>query len=682
MELPLQPRQPNRQLQSRDVALDKIPATYAVHPVTKVASAAIQDSTAANRLKFRKLTSSLPSQVEMMNKIKTKFYFFSGKGGVGKTTMAAASAIYFAGLGKKTLIITTDPASNLADVFEQPIGYHVTPIENLPNLSALELDPDKATDEYKEKTLAPLKGLIPDESFAVLEEQLNSPCTAEMAAFERFTDFLQEPDYEIVIFDTAPTGHTLRLLELPVEWSGVIEKAAKDGSGGQTCIGPAAALAESKEKFDRAISAMRDSAQTTFIFVLRPEATSIYEAQRSISELTKLGIQSQELIVNGIYPKNACDNLFMLRRFAKQQEFLGQIKRSFAVPVTLIELDASEIKGKEPLLKIGKKLYEKPVKLADYSPQVIETSHQFSIQDYPKVNPTINRLLVPLNGWRRTIFFAGKGGVGKTSVAAATSLWVANQGYKTLLLTTDPASHLGQVFEQTITGEPTEIQGENNLWMAHIDGPKAAQEYKGKVLAEVSQKYDRERVMAIEEELDSPCTEEMATFEKFIEFATRKDFEVIVFDTAPTGHTLRLLKLPVDWSKQLEIKIFTTTDDTEMDKITKARFREVIDMMQDVNQTTFSFVMYPESTPIEEATRAMADLATINIQTSLIVANLVLPGSILTNAYLKQRRTMQDKYLEEMYKRFNAPIVQLPLLADDLIGKDKLKQAGLMLYGK
>ncbi|MCJ7655272.1 MAG: TRC40/GET3/ArsA family transport-energizing ATPase, partial [Dehalococcoidia bacterium] len=207
------------------------------------------------------------------NSMPTKFYFFSGKGGVGKTTMAAASATYLAGLGKKTLIVTTDPASNLADVFEQPIGYQITPIRNLPNLFALELDPDKATDEYKEKALAPLKGLVPDESLAVLEEQLNSPCTAEMAAFERFTDFLQEPDYEIVIFDTAPTGHTLRLLELPVAWSGVIEKATKDGSSGQTCIGPAVALAKSKEKFDRAITAMRDSKQTTFIFVLRPEAT-------------------------------------------------------------------------------------------------------------------------------------------------------------------------------------------------------------------------------------------------------------------------------------------------------------------------------------------------------------------------------------------------------------------------
>lgn len=617
-----------------------------------------------------------------MKTTKTKFYFFSGKGGVGKTTMAASSAVYFATQGKKTLIITTDPASNLADVFEQKIGHKVTAIENTPNLFAMELDPDKATEEYKEKTLSPLRGLIPIESFKVLEEQLNSPCTAEMASFDRFTDFLQKPEFEVVIFDTAPTGHTLRLLELPVEWSGVIEKAAKQEDGGQTCIGPAAALAESKAKFDRALAAMRDPKQTTFIFVLRPEVTPIYEAKRAISELEKLDIASQELIVNGIYPKSACDNPFMLRRFAKQQEFLNQIKQAFSLPTTLMELEAGEIIGKENLLAAGEKLHKTPLKLADYQPEKIVIKDGELTNDFPKVKSKIKKLLTPQNGKRRTIFFAGKGGVGKTSTAAATALWVTEQGHKTLLLTTDPASHLGQIFEQDISGEPTLISGEKNLWAARINPVKATEEYKEKILAEARQKYDEQRVIAIEEELDSPCTEEMATFEKFIDFATRKDFEVIVFDTAPTGHTLRLLELPVDWSKQLEIKTFTSTGETEVDKITKSRFKEVIDMMQNIEQTTFSFVMYPESTPIEEASRAMEELLTISVSTSLVVANFILPDSIITNDYLKQRKAMQDKYLAEMDRRFTAPIIKLPLLADDLIGREKLKEAGFLLYGK
>ncbi len=612
----------------------------------------------------------------------TKFYFFSGKGGVGKTTMAASSAIYFAGIGKKTLIVTTDPASNLADVFEQEIGHKITKIKTTENLFAMELDPDVATAEYKERTLSPLRGLIPEESFMVLEEQLNSPCTAEMATFDRFTDFLQEPEYEVVIFDTAPTGHTLRLLELPVEWSGVIEKAAKEG-GGETCIGPAAALAESKAKFDQAIAAMRDTSRTTFVFVLRPEVTPIYEAERSIVELLKLKITSQELIINGIYPQDVCNNPFMLARFAKQQEFLEIIKNKFSIPITLIELEAGEIKGEKSLIKMGKKLHEQALKLKDYQPvKITIDKSKFVLDSIPKVDEKIKQLLIPQNNKRRTIFFAGKGGVGKTSVAAATGLWIAEQGYKTLLLTTDPASHLSQIFEQDVNDQPALINGEKSLWACRIDPVKAVAEYKEKILVEARQKYDKQRIIAIEEELNSPCTEEMATFEKFIDFATRKDFEVIVFDTAPTGHTLRLLELPVDWSKQIEIKTFSSTGETEIDKITKSRFKEVIDMIQDINQTTFSFVMYPESTPIEEAARAMDELLTIGVPTSLVVANFILPESIITNDYLKQRKAMQEKYLVEMDRRFTAPIVELPLLVDDLIGKDKLKNAGYMLYGE
>ncbi|MCM8824835.1 MAG: TRC40/GET3/ArsA family transport-energizing ATPase [Candidatus Omnitrophica bacterium] len=616
----------------------------------------------------------------------TRFYFFSGKGGVGKTTMAAASAVYFASQSKKTLIITTDPASNLADVFEQKIGHKIVQINGVPNLFAVELDPDIATTEYKEKTLAPLRGLIPEESFKVLEEQLNSPCTAEMAAFDRFTDFLQNSEYEVVIFDTAPTGHTLRLLELPVEWSKVIEKAAKEEGGGQTCIGPAAALAESKTKFDRAISAMQDTSRTTFVFVLRPELTPIYEAERSMSELLKLKITSQELIINGIYPQNACNNPFMLARFAKQQKFLEFIKNKFTIPITLMELEPQEIKGKDLLLKIGEKLHTQAKKLSIYQPITINVNKkdlgELTLNNFPRIDKKIKRLLIPHNGKRRTVFFAGKGGVGKTSVAAATSLWIAEQGYKTLLLTTDPASHLSQIFEQDISDNPTLVAGEKNLWAARIDAEKATSEYKEKILAEVRKKYNEQRVEAIEEELNSPCTEEMATFEKFIDFATQKDFEVIVFDTAPTGHTLRLLELPVNWSKQIEIKTFTTSGETEVDKITKSRFKEIIDMMQDTNQTTFSFVMYPESTPIKEAARAMEELLTIGVPTSLVVANFILPESIITNDYWRQRKAMEGKYLGEMHRRFTAPIVRLPLLVDDLIGKEKLKQAGYLLYGK
>ncbi|RMF90830.1 MAG: arsenic-transporting ATPase, partial [Nitrospinota bacterium] len=228
------------------------------------------------------------------------FIFFSGKGGVGKTSMACATAVYHADQGHQTLIVTTDPASNLADVFEQPIGHQITPIRDVPNLYAMEIDPDQATQEYKERALSPLRAIFPAEIVRVMEEQLDSPCTAEMAAFDRFTDFMETTDYEVVIFDTAPTGHTLRLLELPVEWSQYIEEAAK-GSG-QTCMGPVTTIQAAQAKYERAITLMRDPTRTQFIFVTQPEATAIAETMRAANELAQLGMQTQQLIVNGIIP--------------------------------------------------------------------------------------------------------------------------------------------------------------------------------------------------------------------------------------------------------------------------------------------------------------------------------------------------------------------------------------------
>ena len=613
--------------------------------------------------------------------MKTKFYLFSGKGGVGKTTMSVATAINYANEGLKTLIITTDPASNLADVFEQKIGHDVVPIQNVPNLYAMELDPDKATEEYKERTLAPLRGLIPFESFTVLEEQLNSPCTAEMATFEKFTDFVQENELDVVVFDTAPTGHTLRLLQLPVEWSEVIENASKDGSSGQTCIGPAAALANSKEKFDNALKIMRDSTRTSFIFVLKPEATSIFEVKRTLDELAQVGIKSYELIVNGLLRKEICNNSLFVNRFNKQQEFLSEINSKFKAKIRLVHLFDSEIVGVKKLEMVAEQIFKNENLLTNYRiDKITSKSPKYDLVNKQEDN-NITSKLFPHNGNPRKVFFAGKGGVGKSSVASATAVWIAEKGFKTLLLTTDPASHLSQIFDQKIGNSATQVESVKNLSVTFVDTKAVTQDYKDKILADSVGKYDESRLIAIKEELDSPCTEEMATFEKFIDYASNKDYDVIVFDTAPTGHTLRLLELPIDWNKQLEIKTFVSMKETEVDRLTKSRFKEVIDSLQDPNQTTFSFVMYPERTPIEEATRAIEELLGIGIPTSLIVANMVVEANLATNDFLLKRHEMQRKYLELMDKRFTAPIISLPLMENDIIGIEELKKAGKYLYG-
>jgi len=289
-----------------------------------------------------------------------EYVFFSGKGGVGKTSMACTAAVYYADNGKKTLIVTTDPASNLADVFEQPIGHHVTPITGVSNLWAMEIDPDEATREYKERSLTPMRGLFDDEMLKVVEEQLSGPCTEEMAAFDKFTDFMEDDNWDVIVFDTAPTGHTLRLLQLPVEWSKHIRDSAQ-GSG-QTCMGPVALIQDSKQKYDDAIARLRDTGRTQFIFVMQAEQTSLEETSRSIEELAALGVGTSRIIVNGLIPEAETVNPFFRKRREMQETYLEQARQLYrGTPVQTMELFDSEIKGVPMFRIVSPKLFQQKV---------------------------------------------------------------------------------------------------------------------------------------------------------------------------------------------------------------------------------------------------------------------------------------------------------------------------------
>ncbi len=617
------------------------------------------------------------------------FVFFSGKGGVGKTSMACATAVHRADEGHKTLIVTTDPASNLADVFEQPIGHKVTPIEGVANLWAMEIDPDKATEEYKDRALAPVRALFPPEVVQVMDEQLSGPCTAEVAAFDRFVGFLDVDDrsqrFEVVIFDTAPTGHTLRLLELPVDWSRHIEEAA-EGSG-QTCLGPVATIQESKAKYDRAVALMRDPDRTTFVFVLQPEATPIKETQRAVAELSKLGMETHKLIVNGVIPREEGRNAFLAERIQMQSRYLAQIERELPLPRRQMPLLDEEVKGLARLRHVAGLLYG-GVQQTDGrwqhlipDEEVRRCSPSSRWPELARPDEVVPRL-VPANGRGRTLFFAGKGGVGKTALSCVTAVWLARHGYRTLLLTTDPAAHIGDVLGRPVGDEVEPVAGADNLWAVQVDPKAAAAAYKARILEEARQQSrPHESLQAMAEELESPCTEEMAAFDRFIDFASLDHYDVLVFDTAPTGHTLRLLELPVDWSQQLEVKVYASAELARADAAAKARFGQVIDMMRDHRRSTFAFVMYPESTPVVEAWRAVEELRTVGIEPGLVVANQVLPPEQCTTEYFCRRSLMQARYLGEMAERFGVPVVAVPLLAREVQGLDVLNQLGERIYG-
>jgi len=605
----------------------------------------------------------------------TEFLFFSGKGGVGKTTMACTTAVAEADAGRRVLIVTTDPASNLADVFEQPIGHAVSPIGGVANLWAMEIDPDKATAEYTDRTLAPLREIFPPEIVRVMEEQLAGPCTAEVAAFDRFADFL-DPNapseeaapagFDLIIFDTAPTGHTVRLLELPEAWTRSISEA--EAGAGQTCIGPAAAIAEAKAKYERALAALRDRQSTRFVFVLHPEATAISETRRASAELAKLGIVTTEIIVNGILPREEASSRFFAARIAMQELHLAEIERQLPMPARHMPLLDGEVRGL--------------ARLRAFAPLLRNAGAARPIFGVPENNPTAQTrptdtasalaTLLPA-GRPRTIFFAGKGGVGKTVVSCATAVWLAGQGYRTLLVTTDPAAHIGDVLGATVGPEPAPVPGVEGLWAARVDAKAAAAEYTERIIAAaLARGRSPDAISAMREELDSPCTEEIASFDRFIDLASRDTYDMTVFDTAPTGHTLRLLELPIAWSRQIDVKVFASVETTAADDVAKARFGRVIDMMRDPAQSTFAFVMYPEATPIVEAERAIRELGTVGIPLGLVVANMVLSQDVCQTPFARARYEMQQGYLADIQRRFNAPVLEVPLLETEIAGLDRV----------
>ena len=299
----------------------------------------------------------------------------------------------------------------------------------------------------------------------------------------------------------------------------------------------------------------------------------------------------------------------------------------------------------------------------------------FSHEEYKSAltieKPDIDALFLP-DGQTKAIFFTGKGGVGKTTISCITALYLAKKGYNTLLVTTDPAAHIGEVLDVKVGSEPARVTG--NLHAVMVDQEAAFKEYKERVLNEARGKYSEDMLAAMEEELNSPCTEEMAAFDKFVQFIESKDYELVVFDTAPTGHTLRLLNLSFDYAKQAGMMV-STGEVTEAEEVAHNRFRDIIEILKDKNRAVFSLVLYPESTPILESYRAMLDLKNAGIETQLVVANMILPEDVCVNDFFKNRRRMQLKYLREIKERFNLPVLRVSLMQEEIKGLELLKKS-------
>ena len=452
----------------------------------------------------------------------TKYLFFTGKGGVGKTSTACATAISLADSGKNVMLVSTDPASNLQDVFNTELNNKGTVIEAVPNLTVANFEPEKAAAEYRESVLAPYRGKLPEVVLENMEEQLSGSCTVEIAAFNEFTGFITDREtsekYDYIIFDTAPTGHTLRMLQLPSAWSNFISESTH----GASCLGQLSGLESKKEVYKQAVSTLANKEKTTLILVSRPEVSPLKEAERASKELQDLGINNQILVINGVMEEH--DDYLSNAIYEKQQKSLINmpegIKNIKTFKIPLRPYNVTGLENVRAFLKSNNTKYN---------------DEKLNVSKTDKLKSVIEDLY---NTNKKVIFTMGKGGVGKTTIAAAIALGLAKKGKKVHLTTTDPAAHLKFVLNEKY-----------GITLSHIDEKQELEKYKEEVLSKARETMSEEDIAYVEEDLRSPCTQEIAVFRAFADIVERSENEVVVIDTAPTGHTLLLLESTESYNK-------------------------------------------------------------------------------------------------------------------------------------
>jgi arsenite-transporting ATPase len=515
----------------------------------------------------------------------TRYLFFTGKGGVGKTSIACAVGLTLAGAGRRILVVSTDPASNLDEVLGTDLGSEPRAVAGVPGLFASNLDPEQAAAEYRDALIGPYRGVLPDATVANMEEQLSGACTVEIAAFNQFAhlvgDRAASDDFDVVIFDTAPTGHTLRLLTLPTAWSDFIDT----NTSGSSCLGPLAGLQDMRELYARTVTALGDPMLTTLVLVSRPDVSALREAARSALELAELGIRNQHLVLNGIFtPATPGD------RVADALASRG-IEALIGIPSALASLPRTEV----PLLVTNPVGIAGLHELAEASPHTrpTENARSSARPRVPQVRGLRSLVDELASAGPGVIMTMGKGGVGKTTIAAAIAMELARRGLPVSLSTTDPAAHVAEAI----------ADGGSMLSVSRIDPEKEVAADREKVLETAGRSLDPESLALLEEDLRSPCTEEIAVFGAFARTVAGGTDRFVVLDTAPTGHTLLLL----DASEAYHREVLRSTADTPPEILS------LLPRLRDPAFTHVVIVTLAEATPVSEARRLQDDLARAGI---------------------------------------------------------------------
>ncbi len=572
-----------------------------------------------------------------------RFLFFTGKGGVGKTSIACATAMQLAAEGQRVLLVSTDPASNVGQVFGVAIGHHVTAITAVPRLSALEIDPQAAAQAYRDRLIAPVRGVLPDAVVKGIEEQLSGACTTEIAAFDEFTALLTDAaltqDYEHVIFDTAPTGHTIRLLQLPGAWSGFLEA----GKGDASCLGPLAGLEKHRSQYSAAVNALADPALTRLVLVTRAQQASLREAARTHTELAAIGLSQQYLVINGLFPKNEVGADPLAEAICQREQ-----EAMAAMPTALTKLptDAIELK---PFNLVG----------LDALRQLLVPATSIKSEataDQPTIAAPSLSLLVDeiADTGHGLVMLMGKGGVGKTTLAAAVAVELAHRGLSVHLTTSDPAAHLTETLHGTMPG----------LTVSRIDPHEVTERYREQVLLAKGAELDAAGRALLEEDLRSPCTEEIAVFQAFSRVIREAGTKFVVMDTAPTGHTLLLLDATGAYHRDVVRQLVNKG----------AHFTTPMMQLQDSQQTKVLLVTLAETTPVLEAANLQTDLRRAGIEPWAWIINNSVAATTVTSPLLRRRAQNELREIESVVTQHARRYAVVPLLRHEPVGVDRLLQ--------
>jgi len=570
-----------------------------------------------------------------------RFLFFTGKGGVGKTSIACATAIQLAAAGKRVLLVSTDPASNVGQVFGISIGNSVTAIPAVPQLSALEIDPQAAAQAYRDRIVGPVRGVLPETVVKGIEEQLSGACTTEIAAFDEFTALLTDAaftaNYDHIIFDTAPTGHTIRLLQLPGAWSGFLE----EGKGDASCLGPLAGLEKQREQYKAAVDALADENRTRLILVARPQLATLREVSRTHEELAGIGLKQQYLVINGILPATEAANDHLATAIhQREQAAIKAIPEALkALPCDEVALKSFNLVGLDALRQL---LVDSP------SQNDLEADTQINLNE-PNLSKLVERIAEDGHG---LVMLMGKGGVGKTTIAAAIAVELAHRGLPVHLTTSDPAAHLAETLHGTL----------DNLTVSKIDPHAETERYRRHVLETKGAKLDAQGRALLEEDLRSPCTEEIAVFQAFSHIIREAGKKFVVMDTAPTGHTLLLLDATGAYHREVARQMGDSG----------IHYTTPMMQLQDTKQTKVLIVTLAETTPVLEAANLQEDLRRAGIEPWAWVINSSVAAAATDSPLLRRRAANELREINAVAKQHARRYAVVPLLKEEPIGVKRL----------